>query len=265
VRLTAPSVSSAALRSQLADSLRGFARPGTQVGALHAEATEAELEYRESMPPSSEDDEEHAEAAAAPNAASEQQQVTEEILAVDVDEDEDAAERGRHLAALEEAAEQPAVPTAARAWRDEMPNVDAASAEDETPLPFDLDVLRARVQSKARRLANVRARDAASERDAAKRITGAGIAAQDAGQVERELSRVISKRDFTSMTVAGQFNLGFIIARRRPAMTDADTTDGDLAGQMDDLFIVDQHAADEKYNFEMLQRETKIRSQQLIR
>jgi DNA mismatch repair protein PMS2 len=48
-------------------------------------------------------------------------------------------------------------------------------------------------------------------------------------------------------------------------MTGADTTDGDLAGQMDDLFIVDQHAADEKYNFEMLQRETKIRSQQLIR
>jgi DNA mismatch repair protein PMS2 len=34
---------------------------------------------------------------------------------------------------------------------------------------------------------------------------------------------------------------------------------------MDDLFIVDQHAADEKYNFEMLQETTKIESQKLFR
>ena len=34
---------------------------------------------------------------------------------------------------------------------------------------------------------------------------------------------------------------------------------------MDDLFIIDQHAADEKFNFETLQRTTKIHSQQLLR
>lgn len=44
-----------------------------------------------------------------------------------------------------------------------------------------------------------------------------------------------------------QFNLGFIIAKNGK-----------------DLFIVDQHATDEKYNFEMLQRHTVLQSQQLI-
>lgn len=38
-----------------------------------------------------------------------------------------------------------------------------------------------------------------------------------------------------SAQIVGQFNLGFIVARLGP-----------------DLFIIDQHAADEKYNFERL-------------
>lgn len=67
------------------------------------------------------------------------------------------------------------------------------------------------------------------------------------------LSRVIDKQDFDDMNVVGQFNLGFIIVRRREG------------SQMDDLFIVDQHAADEKYNFEILQETTKIESQKLFR
>ena len=49
------------------------------------------------------------------------------------------------------------------------------------------------------------------------------------------------------MDIIGQFNLGFIIAR--------------LSG---DLFIVDQHASDEKYNFETLQRTTRLQPQKLV-
>ncbi|KXN83171.1 Mismatch repair endonuclease PMS2 [Leucoagaricus sp. SymC.cos] len=72
------------------------------------------------------------------------------------------------------------------------------------------------------------------------------------------LSRIIDKTDFTDMQVVGQFNLGFIIARRRKF--------ADSSGRsMDDLFIVDQHAADEKYNFETLQQTTAIQSQKLFR
>ena len=75
------------------------------------------------------------------------------------------------------------------------------------------------------------------------------------------LSRVIDKTDFASMDIIGQFNLGFIIVRRRKTVGD---DEGDVGKEMDDLFIVDQHAADEKYNFETLQQTTKIDSQKLF-
>ncbi|KAL4702580.1 hypothetical protein ACJJTC_016056 [Scirpophaga incertulas] len=64
---------------------------------------------------------------------------------------------------------------------------------------------------------------------------------------EEELTREISKTSFKDMTVIGQFNLGFII-----------TCLGD------DLFIVDQHATDEIYNFEMLQKVTELTTQKLV-
>lgn len=49
------------------------------------------------------------------------------------------------------------------------------------------------------------------------------------------------------MKVIGQFNLGFIISKLDQ-----------------DLFIVDQHATDEKYNFEKLEKETKLQHQPLV-
>lgn len=53
---------------------------------------------------------------------------------------------------------------------------------------------------------------------------------------------------FAEMEVIGQFNLGFILTRLGA-----------------DLFIVDQHATDEKYNFEMLQQHTALQGQRLLR
>ncbi|GLD96748.1 hypothetical protein PINS_up005431 [Pythium insidiosum] len=55
------------------------------------------------------------------------------------------------------------------------------------------------------------------------------------------------------MTVLGQFNLGFILARLQ------------RDGEGDDLFIIDQHASDEKYTFETLQRTTVLHQQPLVR
>ena len=75
-----------------------------------------------------------------------------------------------------------------------------------------------------------------------------------AGEAEATLSRVVSKDDFERMDVLGQFNRAFVITRL------CKTAEGH-----DDLFIVDQHAADEKYNFERLQTETRIESQKLIK
>ncbi|KAK7005309.1 mismatch repair endonuclease PMS2 [Biomphalaria glabrata] len=69
----------------------------------------------------------------------------------------------------------------------------------------------------------------------------------DNSSAEDELKRAISKDMFIKMEILGQFNLGFIIAKLDS-----------------DLFIIDQHATDEKYNFEMLQRNTVLQSQKLI-
>ncbi len=113
--------------------------------------------------------------------------------------------------------------------------------------------------------------------------------------------RVIHKQDFLSvstpsstpsvsaesMSIVGQFNLGFIVVRlvrRRKAHVKktSQTSDSQISnssdeipsserdennddGQTDDLFIIDQHAADEKYNFETLQATTRIDSQKLVR
>ncbi|XP_020686889.1 DNA mismatch repair protein PMS1 isoform X1 [Dendrobium catenatum] len=63
-----------------------------------------------------------------------------------------------------------------------------------------------------------------------------------------ELERFFRKEDFGRMEVIGQFNLGFII------------------GKLDqDLFMVDQHAADEKYNFERISTSTILNQQPLIK
>ncbi|KAI5966940.1 PMS1 [Candida pseudojiufengensis] len=58
----------------------------------------------------------------------------------------------------------------------------------------------------------------------------------------------ISKSDFLQMKLIGQFNLGFI-----------------LVSYNSNLFIIDQHASDEKYNFEKLIQNYSINFQPLIK
>ncbi|XP_037133703.1 mismatch repair endonuclease PMS2 isoform X2 [Syngnathus acus] len=64
---------------------------------------------------------------------------------------------------------------------------------------------------------------------------------------EAELKKEISKDMFKQMEIVGQFNLGFIITKLNS-----------------DIFMIDQHATDEKYNFEMLQQHTVLQGQKLI-
>lgn len=70
---------------------------------------------------------------------------------------------------------------------------------------------------------------------------------EDDVSAEERLNLTITKRDFLEMQIKGQFNRGFILATRA-----------------DDLFIIDQHASDEKYNFETLQRDTIVQNQRLV-
>lgn len=66
--------------------------------------------------------------------------------------------------------------------------------------------------------------------------------------VEEDSTVNLCKEDFMHMSIIGQFNLGFILARCRNH----------------NLWILDQHACDEKYNFERLCKETVIHEQKLI-
>lgn len=76
----------------------------------------------------------------------------------------------------------------------------------------------------------------------------------DNTQAENKLSLTVTKADFDRMRIIGQFNLGFILAMR-PASQDQD---------QDELFIIDQHAADEKYNYERFSRTITLQSQRLV-
>ncbi|KAI0142774.1 DNA mismatch repair protein MutL [Xylariaceae sp. FL1272] len=84
----------------------------------------------------------------------------------------------------------------------------------------------------------------------------------DADDAEEKLSLTISKADFGKMKIIGQFNHGFILASRM-----GDECNDDPAAKIkpdDELFIIDQHATDEKYNFERLQASTIVQSQRLV-
>lgn len=72
---------------------------------------------------------------------------------------------------------------------------------------------------------------------------------------EKKLSLTVSKEDFSQMRIVGQFNLGFILAIRPSTSHMSD----------DELFIIDQHASDEKFNFERLQASTTVQNQRLVR
>lgn len=70
---------------------------------------------------------------------------------------------------------------------------------------------------------------------------------------------------FARMRVIGQFNLGFIIAALPSRNQEAcpAISKQDLAGEQQ-LFIIDQHASDEKFRFEALNRESRIDRQPLV-
>ncbi|KAK4165193.1 mismatch repair endonuclease PMS2 [Cladorrhinum sp. PSN259] len=102
----------------------------------------------------------------------------------------------------------------------------------------------------------------------------------DAEDAEEKLSLKISKSDFGKMKIIGQFNLGFVLAVREasfsssstPSSTPQGTNQSIISSQPspqqqkedDELFIIDQHASDEKYNFERLQATTTVQSQRLV-
>ncbi|KAI9369462.1 hypothetical protein BJX61DRAFT_519536 [Aspergillus egyptiacus] len=112
-------------------------------------------------------------------------------------------------------------------------------------LTTTIDGSYSRIQSYANRLYSLSRRDIPSSQDEDEE---SGLSQVEA---EERLSLTVSKDDFASMRILGQFNLGFILATRS-------------SESKDELFIIDQHASDEKINFERLQAETVVQNQRLV-
>jgi DNA mismatch repair protein PMS2 len=106
----------------------------------------------------------------------------------------------------------------------------------------------------AQLLQNVQTHLDVSATKASKAANTIGFTQFDKQDPEERLSLTVTKPDFKAMRIIGQFNLGFIIVVRPPNATSVTS----------DLFIVDQHASDEKYNFERLSATTVLVSQRLV-
>jgi hypothetical protein len=123
----------------------------------------------------------------------------------------------------------------------------AAAALTPTPTPAPTPTPTPTAAAAPTAAATPTAAAALSREEAAEVLFKAQIGKSSDADAEAELDRVISKSDFAQMEILGQFNLGFIVVRRK-----------------NDLFIIDQHATDEKFNFEKLVRTTKMQTQRLV-
>ena len=110
-----------------------------------------------------------------------------------------------------------------------------------------------------------------------KLLSNANFANMNDAEAQKSLSRVISKSDFARMKVLGQFNKAFIVARldnySSSPQDDGEDDMGNTNGTKNfkkpqlvssDIFVIDQHASDEKYNFEILQAKTVFSTQKLF-
>ncbi|THH30140.1 hypothetical protein EUX98_g4035 [Antrodiella citrinella] len=147
------------------------------------------------------------------------------------------------------------------------PEIVRTKDEDGISVHFDLDALTTSWQRLGQRLTSRRAAPVAAERTSAEQTAlsrdARSTGTEEDGNASEVLSRVLDKADFLTMEVVGQFNKGFIITRLRKDQNGMGP--GSVGSHLDDLFIVDQHAADEKYNFERLQATTRIEAQKLYR
>ncbi|XP_049555405.1 mismatch repair endonuclease PMS2 isoform X4 [Orcinus orca] len=122
------------------------------------------------------------------------------------------------------------------------PEVDVAVEINKKIVPLDFSM-----SSLAKRIKQLCQQEQRQEGGQNYRKFRAKICPGENQAAEDELRKEISKTMFAEMEIIGQFNLGFIITKLNA-----------------DIFIVDQHATDEKYNFEMLQQHTVLQGQRLI-
>ncbi|KAF9423758.1 hypothetical protein BGZ94_008183 [Podila epigama] len=203
--------------------------------------------------------------------------------------EQDRAELRRKLSAQKEAQDQ------SRAQAAQLTDGDIETAEEEEVVEENEEEVengdeREGISDEEYSLVKKRASGRQSRTKQKKMLSDASFANTNDAQARKSLSRVISKGDFARMKILGQFNKAFIVARLDkyaspdPAI-DGDTThdnEGDTSKEdpakrrrrrrrcqqqqlvSSDIFVIDQHASDEKYNFEILQAKTVFSTQKLF-
>ncbi|KAJ3343394.1 hypothetical protein HDU93_008759 [Gonapodya sp. JEL0774] len=125
----------------------------------------------------------------------------------------------------------------------------------------DLPALSSRFMAYRRRRREANAAKGNSTSEGLK-VEKSDIGSTATDKAEDLLTRTVAKGDFDRMKVVGQFNMGFILVTLPKVPYRGSVRS---RGEKEiDLFIVDQHASDEKFNFETLKTTTPIRTQPLI-
>lgn len=154
---------------------------------------------------------------------------------------------------IQEAEDKAALPEENNANRANKINKGAAHRDSAVHLNTSVDGSLSKIQSQVENLRKTLRSQAVDTSQA----TDAEEAATSQQTAEDRLSLTVTKDDFANMRIIGQFNLGFILATR----SSSSNTD---SSSKDELFIIDQHASDEKINFERLQATTIVQNQRLV-
>ena len=129
-----------------------------------------------------------------------------------------------------------------------MPTEDQDKAKNVNSISISLSLDEARQYSE-----NVKngtsGKSTGSKKRSNSKLRRQGEDAQNILIADDKLSQMFGKGDFNKLTVIGQFNKGFILC---------------TLNSHQDLFILDQHACDEKFNFETVSRNTVLHCQDLI-
>jgi len=187
------------------------------------------------------DDESEADKETAPQSpvSSDEEYVEEDYIDEEQNRQQAAQKAERLLKEAEEKSAQPTTEALERALRILEDSHKISTKNAVRFVPTSIDKLRGR------------ARDLSKVASTAKHTTSSGrggASLEERDEVaEERLNLTVTKQDFLEMQIKGQFNKGFILATRA-----------------DDLFIIDQHASDEKYNFEKLQQVTIVENQRLV-
>lgn len=249
--------------------MKGFAAPGSQAeehgGGEDGEEIEEEAGDEDGYPveaspsrspsPDASDTSQHDEQNVQPDVSGDANETNEVRQSADPDDNDfDEEKRTKEEAEvqrlIQQAEEKAVLPQENNVHRANKMNKGAAHRDSTVNLISAINGSLSRVQSQMEKLQG----SLQSHAEEATKPESDAEPALSQETAEERLSLTVTKDDFARMRIIGQFNLGFIIATR--------PSDG--LSSKDELFIIDQHASDEKFNFERLQAETAVQNQRLV-